>query len=351
MRQPIFYFNRISHRPSRGAAFYPALVLILALLASACAHRQVTEELPSAEVTFRSEALPYAITYDLNRWRILAPHEQQALLADSDFVLSDGQGQFFMSIIGEFSTATVTELRTTALVGLQQRGPDLRVLHQSPVTIAGEKGILVRLGITMRDTPLMYEIAFLQKDGVAYQFIYWAGQERFHERAGDFRALLKSFAPVRTVARQKAFNVAYPSPGWGYMINLPYPEWRASTDRSIGEADLEFRARTNMAWVTVIPQHLNVTLPQMEQMVIEGLRQSTRGRFALLRSEAFQIDGRPARIIEGEADGENGKFRYLVAFIIRNGTAFQIAGWAPAALFEERYREQFEAIFAGMEFL
>ncbi len=325
---------------------------LLVLFASAgCAHRGVVPEAVPAPIQYRSEYFPYVAGYDLNRWRILSPAERQVVLAQGDLVLADAQAAHFIGVLAEPSTASIAEIRTAALLSLQQEGPDLKVLSQTPVTVSSVPGTLVTLRVTVRGTLLQYRIAFLQYAGFAWRIAYWSREEVFDERAPDYAQFLADFR-LRQAAPPKAdYAIAYPSPKWGYIVTLPYPEWAPGDERIVRDAEQEFHARSNLAYFTIIPERIALPLAELERRAVARIVESSGGRFHPTESRAVQIDGHAGKLVTGRADIDGVRYEYMLLFVVRGGTAYQFAAWAPDEIFRERYRAQFTAALEGIQFL
>jgi hypothetical protein len=322
-------------------------VLLLAL--AACTGKK--PDLAPAGVTFKSDAYPYEISYDLNRWRILAPSEREIIMTQADLVIASAGADHFLSVTAEHSPASLAEMRTRALIALQQRGPDLKVRFQSPVTVAGVPGLTVQVEATINQTPLAFSLVFVQYGGYAYQLAYWSGPKTFLDREADFRDFVASFHPRMVQSTAAAGEVAYPSPQAGYIITLPAPEWHVSRERLSPDADQQFETRTSLAYVMVVSERLTMTLDALAERGVSRLRQSSNGRFKPTDSQPLSVDGEPARVVYGEATVEGTKFQYAILFVVHGGRVYQVAGWAPADLFRERYREQLLDMFRGLQFI
>lgn len=327
----------------RGAA----LALLFAL--AACTAKK--PDLAPAAVTYKSDNFPYEVSYDLNRWRILPTSERELVMTQADLVLASAAADQFLSVSAERSPATLAEMRTRALIALQQRGPDLKVRAQNPVTVAGVPALALQLEATVNQTQLAFELVFVQYGGHAYQLAYWAAPKKFLERTGDFRDFVASFRPRMPQLTGVSGNVAYPSPQAGYILTLPAPEWRASRERLSPDADQQFETHTALAYVMVISERLTMTLDALADRGIDRLRKSSGGRFKVLQSQPLSVDGESARVVFGEASVEGTVFHYAILFVVHEGRVYQVAGWAPADLFRERYREQFLDIFRSLQFL
>lgn len=304
-----------------------------------------------APVTFRSENFPYSVSYDLNRWRILAMAERDIVMAQADLLISGPDAVHFIGVTVERSNASNAELKTRALIALQQKGPDLKVLAQNPVTVAGAPGLQVQLQTTIREQPLGFELVFVQYGGYAYQLAYWAGADRFTEREPDFRDFVSSFQPRSPMTKAATANVAYPSPQAGYIITLPAPEWKLSAEPLSNDADQQFETHTGLSYMMVIAERLPISVASLAERGVARLRQSSQGRFKVTGHEDVTLDGVPGRIVYGETNVEGSLYKHAILFVAHGGRAYQIAAWAPADLFQERYRKQFVEIFLTLQFL
>lgn len=324
-------------------------LLVAAAGLAACAKDAVIYA--PAPVNYKSDNFPYLVSYDLNRWRILASAERDIVMAQSDLLLSSPEAVHFIGVTVERSGASTAELKTRALIGLQQKGPDLKVLAQNPVTVAGAPALQVQLQATIRDNQLGFELVFVQYGGYAYQLAYWAAADRFNEREADFRDFVSSFQPRSPVSKTTTANVAYPSPQNGYIITLPAPEWRQSPERLSNDADLQFETHTSLSYVMIIAERLPISLESLAERGVARIRQSSQGRFKVTAREDVTVDGVPAKIIYGETSIEGTLYKHAILFVSHGGRAYQVAAWAPADLFQERYRKQFLEIFLTLQFL
>lgn len=304
-----------------------------------------------APVTFRSEHFPYAVAYDLNRWRILATAERDIVMAQSDMLLSGPEAVHFIGVTVERSSASTAELKTRALIALQQKGPDLKVVAQNPITVAGAPALQVQLQATIRESRLAFELVFVQYGGYAYQLAYWAAADRFLDREPDFRDFVSSFQPRSPLTKAATANVAYPSPQAGYIITLPAPEWRQSAERLSNDADQQFETHTSLSYLMIIAERLPISVGSLAERGVARLRQSSQGRFKVTETEDVTVDGMPAKIVFGETSLEGTLYKHAILFVVREGRAYQVAAWAPADLFQERYRKQFVEIFLSLQFL
>lgn len=337
--------------PARSKWLMSALAVAAALQAGACHDRR--PDLDPAMLTFKSDKFPYALAYDLNRWRIMAPAERQMVMIQADVVFADAPGSHFISVTVEPSTASLAEMRTQALIALQQKGPDLRVSSQTPVTVAGAPALSVRLEATFRELPLAYQLVFIQYGGYAYQIAHWSGVGKLADRQADFDRVVASFKPaaVAPPAPEAVHPVAYPSPSWGYIITLPDPEWRPSAGKLSAESDQQFQTAAGLAFVMVVAERLSIDVDQLSQRGIARLVESSHGRFRKGASSELAVDGVPARVVMGDTVVEGTRVRYAVLFASRGGIAYQVAAWAPEDLFVSRYETQFLAMFRSMQFL
>ncbi len=324
------------------------------LLMGACAHgRPANETLPVASVTYRSATGNFMLAYDLNRWRILRREERQVIMDQADVVFTDAAARHFMSVSTVQAERTLGELRTRALLALQQKGPDLKVLAQKPITVATVPGVRVSLRVTVRGLPLRYEIAFLQYGGRAYEVAYWSDAEKFDERAGDFDDLLQSFQLLR-VAEARPVEptwVAYPSPTRGYIVSLPAPGWKLSRESVVADADRQFETDSRLGYLAVIPEDFTGTLEQLSEGGVERLRRASGGALRVIASREVTVDGVRAVIVDAEVMASGHPFRYALLFAVKDGRAWQVAGWAPAELFKAEIGEQVREVFERLSFL
>jgi hypothetical protein len=327
------------------------LFLAFIVLIGGCSKNKV-KPLEPAPVQYKSDDFPYTVSYDLNRWRILPPSDRQMVMAQADVVFTDGLAEHFLAVSVERSGATVSELRTRALIALQQKGPDLQVLSQGPVTVANSPALQVQLQATIRDVPLAFRLVFLQYGGNAYQLAYWSSVEKYMDRVEEFDDFLRSFQPHSTSAGKPVIRqIAYPSPKRGYIITLPYPEWRQSIDKLSDDADQQFQTETGLTYMMVIAEPLATGLDNLSEKGLARLREASRNRFHELSRRDQVIDDVPTRIVFGRTDVEGNTFDYAILFAVHNGFAYQVAAWAPKDLFSERYQTQFVEIFKNIQFL
>lgn len=330
------------------------VILAAGIGLSACSAREIVPDVPPAPVTHRSDKFPYTVDYDLNRWRMLKDEERQAVMPQADMLLANARASHFIGVIAESAYATLVEMRTRALVSLQTRGPDMRVLSQDSIEVAGVPALRVRVSITMSERPLLYEIVFLQHGDVAYQFSYWTDAPRFEERLGDFRYVVESFSPRGPASSSRARRVqwvSFPEPRWRYMVVVPQPGWSVNRNPVVDGASHEFRSSTNLAFLAVIPEAFIGTSYDLEEAGLQRLHKAAGGQFEVIRRDDVYVDGHPARRVEAATTVEGHRFRYLILYVVRGPNAYQVVGWAPEKLFEEQVREQLMTVFDRFEFL
>jgi hypothetical protein len=324
-------------------------IFLAAIAIGACGEKR--PDLQPAPVLYRSDQFPFEVSYDLNRWRILAPNEREIVMAQADLLLANSTATHFISIMAERSNATLAEMRTRALIALQQKGPDLKVLAQNPVTVAGAPALNIQLQATIREKPLAFSLLFLQYGGVAYTISYWSAGDTFLERTSDFEDFVHSFRPRSLRQVRPAGLIAYPSPSAGYILTLPTPEWRQSTEKLSADAEQQFQTHTALAYLMVIHERLPIALETLRQRGIGRMQQSSQGAFRPTATEDLVIDGVDAKVVFGETQVQGTKFQYAILFAVHQGHAYQMAAWAPEDLFRERYREQFMEIFRTLQFI
>lgn len=328
------------------------ILLLLAVVAGLAACAEKRPDLAPAPLLYKSDKFPYQATYDLNRWRILAPSEREIVMAQADLVLANAKADHFMSVMVERSNASLAEMRTRTLIALQQRGPDLKVVAQNPVTVAGAPALNLQIEATLRERPLAFSVVFLQYGGFAYTISYWSGTETFPDRVQDFEDFVRGFRPRAPQQRNRVEgHIAYPSPKAGYIITLPAPEWKTSREKLSPDADQQFQTDTALAYVMVIHERLPIALDSLVERGVARMRQASQGGFKAVSQETLSVDGTPARVVYGETMVQSTKFQYAILFAVNNGIAYQMAAWAPAELFQERYKAQFLDIFRAVQFL
>lgn len=330
----------------------PALVSAIAalLFCSACASAKPTPDLPPALVTYRSERFPYTLTYDLNRWRILDKSEKQFLMPNADLLLADAPAQHFVAVLAEPSHLSASEMRTRVLLELQRRGPDLRVLSEQPVTVAGAPALQLRLRMSARGEDNLFDLIFLQYGGIAYQLVYQSKALVYDERAEDFRNLARSFKPQSRSSTRPVRDVAYPSIEGRYIITLPEPEWQPG-ERTVEDAERQFATENGLAFLAVIIDPMEVSLEHAVQMGINRLNEASHGGFEVFEQRDLTVDDIAARVVFGLTTIEGNRFAYAILFAVHSGRVYQFAGWAPEDLFRDRYQRQFLDVFASLEFV
>ena len=342
---------------SRFLHFSPALLLLLIMAVSltGCSAREVVPDVPPAPVTHNSNQFPYSIDYDLNRWRMLKDEERQTVMSRADILLANSRASHFIGIVVEEARASLVEMRTRALVSLQTQGPDMQVLSQDSVEVAGVPALRVRVSITMGNQPLLYELVFLQYGELAYQFSYWTEAPQFEKRLGDFRFVVESFSPRGPARSERAQResewVSFPQPAWRYMIAVPRPAWGINRQPVVEGASHEFRTSSRLAFLSVIPERFIGTSYDLEEAGLQRLHRAAQGQFEVLHREDVMVEGHPGRRVEAATEVEGHRFRYLLLYVVRGQFAYQVVGWAPEKLFEEQVRQELLQIFDRFEFL